>query len=79
MSDFYDVVAINRAGIFRECQARSIKVQTRDQALQKLREDKAAWVRPEDVQPVLDAWRAEHERAMTLPAWAAEYQQGVQP
>lgn len=72
--DYRPVAILSRAGV-RPGPQRSVvytKLQSPAVALQKLREDKAAWVRPEDAAAVLDAWQAEMTHATTPPAWAQE-------
>ena len=72
--DYRPVAILSRAGV-RPGPQRTIqhtKLQSPAVALQKLREDKAAWVRPEDAEAVLAAWRAEVTHAETLPDWARE-------
>lgn len=71
--DYRPCVILNRAGELRRANIRYTRLQDRAQGLQKLREDKAAWVRPEDAAEVLAAYHAEVAHAAMLPAWAAEF------
>lgn len=71
--DYRPCVVLNRSGELRRANIRCVRLQDQAQALQKLREDKAAWVRPEDADTVLAAYRAEVTHAASLPAWAAEF------
>lgn len=70
--DYRQCVVLNRAGELRKANIRHVRLQALPEALQKLREDKAAWVRPEDAAAVLAAYQAEVTHALNLPAWAAE-------
>lgn len=71
-SDYRECVILNRAGEMRRGTVKYVRLMDQAHALRKLREDKAAWVSPEDAQAVLDAWRAEVTHAATLPAWATD-------
>lgn len=65
-----EVVRLNRAGVFGRAGCKEDRVMTPAEALQKLREDKAAaWVLPGDADAVLAAYRAEVAHADNLPAW----------
>ena len=63
-----EIVRLNRGGVFGRAGCREDRVHTPAEAIMRLRRDMAAWVRPEDAQAVLDAYRAEVTHAATLPA-----------
>jgi hypothetical protein len=73
-ADYIEVVGLNREGVFRRASVRNIRLMNQIDALDRLRRDMAAWVRPEDAPVVLEAYQAEVAHAAALPARVTEAQ-----